>query len=314
MLFLYFVIAFLSIILIFLIYRLISSTYYIGEQYDSDNKNKTSTLSDSSNNKYVSCEYLGGLGNQLFCIYTAISYGLNNKKSPVFIYKDSTSGRKTYFDNLLKNVNMYKEIDIKWENIYENGNGTYTVDDSFKHKNIMFNGYLQSYHNFIDNIDIINNMLDIASQKDLIKKKYSDLVDTNMVAIHFRLGDYKHLSHVHDILPDNYYSKALDHIKTDNKKILVFCEKEDYEEVEKKMNNILKNTQNSKFKIVKNIEIDYEEMLLISLCSYIICANSTFSFWAGVLSGHKNVYIPLFKWYSNSKDRYLLPGWTLIEY
>ena len=55
----------------------------------------------------------------------------------------------------------------------------------------MFQGYLQSYHNFIKNLDKINNMVGIQDFKNTVKIKYKNLFNSNKtIGIHFRLGDY----------------------------------------------------------------------------------------------------------------------------
>ena len=55
--------------------------------------------------KYVTIHLMGGLGNQLFQIFTVISYSLKHNFIPVFEYSEIlTSGvhRPTYWDNFLK--------------------------------------------------------------------------------------------------------------------------------------------------------------------------------------------------------------------
>ena len=259
---------------------------------------------------YVSCNYVGGLGNQLFGIYTAISYGLDNNKIPIFKNKNTTGNRPTYWNSIFKNLNTRDTDLLEWENIHENSFGLYSInDDDIKNKNIMFNGYLQSKNNFIKNLKKINTILDIEKFKLQIKKKYKSLFNHDeIIAIHFRLGDYKHLD---NLLLDDYYINALKDIGIQNKKILVFCEKEDINTVENRMKNILKDDITNEFMIVSNNEID--DIFLISLCNYIITANSTFSFWGAIFSNHKNVYLPNFNWFENTKDRLLIDGWKFIN-
>jgi len=256
--------------------------------------------------KFVSCNYVGGLGNQLFGIYTAISYGIDNNKIPIFKHKNTTGNRPTYWNSIFKNLNIRDTDLIKWENVNENSLGTYEINDKIKDKNIMFNGYLQSKNNFIKNLQKINIILGIEELKLQIKNKYINLFDNaEIIAVHFRLGDYKNLQEVHNLLSDDYYINSLEDIGIKNKKILVFCEKEDINTVENRMKNILKDNT-KEFTIVSNNEID--DMFLISLCNYIITANSTFSFWGSVFSNHKNIYLPVYNWFDNTEDRLLLEG------
>ena len=70
--------------------------------------------------------------------------------------------------------------------------------------------------------------------------------------------------------------------------------------------NIL-NTMNKSFEII--ICDDVDALFLISLCDYIIIANSTFSWWSAIFSNHKNVFIPKI-WFSEAG--FVLEGWKKI--
>jgi hypothetical protein len=263
---------------------------------------------------FVTCNYNGGLGNQFFQIYTTISYSIDNNKNPIFQYKNTTGYRSTYWDSVFKNLNIRDINCIKWENIKENSSGTYNIDNQIKNKNIMFNGYFQSKHNFIKNMKKINDIIGIDKIKLQTKEKYKNLFNNNdkIIAIHFRIGDYKKLSDEFNILNDEYYINALKNIDIKNKKIFVFCEKEDIETVKNRLKNILKDDK--KFIIISNNEVD--DIFLISLCDYIIIANSTFSFWGAMFANHKNVYLPIFNWFGdkkNTEDRFCLEGWKIIN-
>ena len=57
--------------------------------------------------KYVSCYLMGGLGNQLFQIFTTIAYGMQHNRKVVLPYtKQLTTGtvRNTYWDNFLNTI------------------------------------------------------------------------------------------------------------------------------------------------------------------------------------------------------------------
>ena len=61
----------------------------------------------------ITCHLLGGLGNQLFQIFTTIAYALNNNNNAVFLNIDKTSGmtlRKTYWNTFLCDLNKAKMI------------------------------------------------------------------------------------------------------------------------------------------------------------------------------------------------------------
>ena len=254
---------------------------------------------------YVSVIFSGGrLGNQIFEIYNVIAYALKYNKIPIFINND-------YFTTIFKNLKTYQG-DIVWNHkIKENDKGTY--DNKSLKGNVLFECcYYQNYSNFIEYIPKINNILGIKEQRNLVKLKYTQLFTNNKkkLGIHFRLGDYKKYKGY--VLPDQYYINALKSININNIDIFVFCEKEDKDVVKNRMNSGILKSNNFQIIAGKN---ELEELFLISLCDYIIIANSTFSWWSAVFSGHKNVYIPNFNWHKEtSVKRYVLPGWKYIEF
>ena len=274
------------------------------------------------NKDFVTYDYIGGLGNQLFGIYTAIAYGIRYDKKPVFIYKDNSPSityRITYWNTLFQNLQTYQGGNVtNWnKEIYENSNSEYDTQN-FENCNIIFKGYFQSYHNFIDHIEKINDIIGIDKQKEEVKNKYKQYFYNDRkcknVAIHFRLGDYKRLQQHHPILTDEYYINCLRDVENlDNKNIYVFCEKEDYDLVNDRMQNILStlNTLNKSFEIIKG-KNEIDELFLISLCDYIITANSTFSWWGGVFSHHKNVFIPKIWFFEDTREGLVLEGWKRI--
>ena len=74
----------------------------------------------SKNDTFVHCEYMGGLGNQLFIIWTAIAYSLDNNITLSLDIKDKSPGitdRNTYFNNLLINLKDTKNKTLINENI-----------------------------------------------------------------------------------------------------------------------------------------------------------------------------------------------------
>ena len=89
---------------------------------------------------------------------------------------------------------------------------------------------------------------------------------------------------------------------------------DDQIKVKKRMKIILNdiNIPNYNFEFA-NGENEVDELLLISLCDIIIIANSTFSWWGALFSGHNNIYCPEFSWFKNTHERLILPGWNLIK-
>lgn len=262
----------------------------------------------------ITCELVGGLGNQLFQIFTTISYAIDNKIPFNFlnIYKlgneDSITIRYTYWNSLLDKLKSYliENIpkNIQGINEYNFKFNDLRINEYLKNDIILY-GYFQSYKYFEKNYNSIYNLLYINEKKNSVFNKinyYDKYFFKNTISLHFRIGDYKCYQHRHfPILNHNYYIKSLDHIKHihpfKNFKILYFYELEDREKVEEII-NILKN----KFKTYdfidvntfininnKNIKLnDWEEMLLMSSCYHNIIGNSTFSWWGAYFNNNYN--------------------------
>ena len=61
--------------------------------------------------KYITCELMGGLGNQLFQIFAVIAYAMKHKWVFVFEYKEKITGftpvRLTHWNNFLKPLKRF---------------------------------------------------------------------------------------------------------------------------------------------------------------------------------------------------------------
>ena len=250
--------------------------------------------------RVVSCHLMGGLGNQLFQLFTTIAYSIQTKRNVVFPYSDVlTTGRtrNTYWESFLKgliscttiNVNIghtnesiyhfkrYNEIGFKYNKI-----------PGFEDKELLLNGYFQSSVYFDNERHRIFDMIQLSQQKQMAIRQYPIVCEqsTHYISMHFRLGDYKNLPDCHPIMPIEYYKSAMFHISklvksADRQTVLYFCEQEDNEIV----SNMIKILE-GKFSTVKFIKVDdtipdWIQMLIMSCCHDNIIANSSFSWWGG---------------------------------
>ena len=249
----------------------------------------------------ITCYLMGGLGNQLFQIFTTISYAINYKMNFKFNNCEFTGcigktiKRDTYWGNFLyklkpflisnKEFPQLKTIKEK-EFAFNNLDLSYFVSD-----NICVYGYFQSYKYFQQFYPTIYRLLDIDTQKEkvipLYKKTTVEYCIT--VSLHFRLGDYKKITDVHPIMPYEYYKNALQHIiknDTSISNILYFCEEEDITDVEIIINK-LKNDFNFNTIHIERMDNnlkDWQQMLLMSCCKHNVIANSSFSWWGAYLN------------------------------
>lgn len=249
---------------------------------------------------------MGGLGNQLFQIFSLISYSIdNNIDFKIFEYKDDmvsendiNSKRNTYWNNLLKNIynKTIKNINGPIYQYRENG-FHYTPFPKIRDKsNYKLLGYFQSHKYFHHNLD---KVLDLLKFND-IKKAYENNYDyKNTVSLHFRIGDCINVQNYHPILSIDYYINSLDRLIKDTGEndwnILYFYEPlpRDKDIIDKNINILKEKYDKLNFISIDNKLDDWEQMICMSLCRHNIIANSTFSWWGACLNPNDNhVYYP----------------------
>lgn len=246
---------------------------------------------------YVTSNIIGGLGNQLFQIFTVLNYSIKYNKTAVFrnikeLPCPGSTTRYTYWDSFLINLSHLLTNDIPNSLKYTERNNYEPIP--YIDQNIELGGYFQCYKYFEENIDKIFDMIQLENIKNTIKNKYNHyFISSNYrISMHFRLGDYKNLQHYHPIQPYSYYENAIKDILNRLQSniyidILYFCEKED--------NDIVKNTiikLQEVFPTINFIKIDddivdWEQMIIMSLCNSNIIANSSFSWWGAYFNNKK---------------------------
>lgn len=229
----------------------------------------------------ISVKLAGGLGNQLFQIFCCIAYSLRYNLD--FVLPDTTRDgfrKKTYWDNLLMNLKCYLRKEIKLKKFNEK---QFHFKEILEVDNIILNGYFQSWKYFIDKYDQIYKLLDLDSKKIPYKVK-------NACSMHFRLGDYKFKQDFHNLLPIEYYDKALDYLVNhtrDDWDIYYFCESQDNRIVKLTVDELKNKYNNLNFIKVSDEKDDWEQLLMMSNCEHNIIANSTFSWWGSFLNSNK---------------------------
>ena len=288
-------------------------------------------------------EIMGGLGNQLFQIFTLISYSINSKKPFYFENKPIMWGerKKYYWDTLLLNklkgfIKTPLQQDQQQHIVYQEPFFHYAPIPHTKDNtaNIKLHGYFQSYKYFEEHKELIFKMINLKESQKQIKEKVKHISSyENVVSLHFRVGDYAHQPQNHPLMPVEYYEKALEQLidDTNGKQdwiILYFCEENDLVYVNEKIHTL---KENMKFKELTFMKVpgqldDWEQILLMSLCEHHIIANSTFSWWGAYFRGVspetpykiKMVYYPN-KWFGSAlgdkkmEDLFLEEGWKKIR-
>jgi hypothetical protein len=241
---------------------------------------------------------MGGLGNQLFQIFTTISHAINIKSRFAFIDVETLGGgktrvRPTYWDNFLIKLKPFT-LKVFPPMIFVKESGfTYSDLNLYNYKsqdqNICLLGYFQSHKYFVENFYNICKMIGIEKIKKTVISKSGFTQDmlNDTISIHFRIGDYKKLENYYEIMKYEYYKKALTFFKVREKiksNILYFCEEEDLEDINETITLLQSDFPTLNFIRASNDLSDWEQMILMSCCRDNIIANSTFSWWGAHLN------------------------------
>jgi len=301
--------------------------------------------------KTISCDLVGGLGNQLFQIFATIAYAMNYNHKFIFLKKEYLeTGRKrpTYWNHFLSALNNFtsKEINIPMTRIQEHHFHYVKLPPPADiNKNILLQGYFQSHKYFESQYSSICKLIRLEKMQQKILQDYGDdneeeeeeeennddnndnkhnkINFDHSISLHFRLGDYKYLQEYHPILNVDYYKQAIQYILDtthySSYKILYFCEEEDYPDVVSKIDYLQEQFPSCVFIRITSDISDWKQMLCMSLCQHNIIANSSFSWWGAYLNRHSNkivcypsVWFGEKKKHDNVSD--LFPSsWTKIE-
>ena len=266
-------------------------------------------------------EYCGGLGNQLFQIFTLLSYSIDTGKNATLVYSDkspSVTTRPTYWSTIFSEFKNFSNTNTGIKIQEMSGFIYHPIPDVIN--NVILSGYYQSYKYFSNNFNSICDTLRIRDKQASIQTEFSesylkrDYSSQKIVSVHFRLGDYKRLQQYHPILPLIYYSNSLKFINNaigDSIKILCFCEKEDVETV----SNVVSGLELANYQIVSSDIEDWQQMFLMSLCDWNIIANSTFSWWGAMFNKNQENIIYPSNWFHTKTPVDLIPRtWKMVSF
>lgn len=264
-----------------------------------------------------------GLGNQLFMIFTMLSYYYDNCTDYILYQKTMDFKTERYYWDY-----MFKELSNKVED-------TCNIKDKYEEKEYHYNnipimdndivlkGFFQSYKYFDNNINKIKTLLNFDKKISDVKEEYPEYFNRKTIALHFRIGNYYNLQNLHPIQKIEYYLNAFKelkkHINIQEYNILIFCQECDNNIVNEYVKYININYKNLHYKKVADNIPDWKQMLLMASCDNYIIANSTFSWMGAYLSTNKNaIVISPKKWfgpyYKNNKLDDLRPeSWKIVE-
>jgi hypothetical protein len=245
----------------------------------------------------ITCDLRGGLGNQLFQIFTTIAYAIEHSCTFNFLNSETLGGgtstkRATYWNSFLKPLKFFLFEKLPEDIIRVNENGfQYThLPHPPVGSDVMLFGYFQSYKYFDKVKETLFRLIRLAEHQS--DSKYTDYKNNDYISMHFRIGDYKHLGHFHPIMNIEYYQKALSHVvntsnKNGNHRILYFCEDHDLNDVTVTIASLKNMFPDCSFERAPANFADWEQLILMSCCQHNIIANSSFSWFGAYFNQNK---------------------------
>lgn len=253
----------------------------------------------------ISIHLMGGLGNQLFQLCCVLALGIQTN-TPVAIlsrYMTNFNGREdrpTYWNNLFAGLTRHLTFVPDWKDIFfiqEPGFHYQYIPISpiMAGKKVMLVGYYQSEKYFKNQFDRLYDLFGFDRlRKDVLDKQSLTAAEMqHTISVHFRLGDYKELTHMHPILPYEYYREALAYLVATQalafpQVVYYFCEEEDISTVSGMIERLQREfgAATLEFRRANPALEDWEQMLFMSACRHHVIANSSFSWWGAYLNRH----------------------------
>lgn len=232
----------------------------------------------------------GRKGNQLWQAAAVIALALQNNDDYIFPNCDLKGTTNIPLNKFTDHKN------IRYQHTYKEPHFHYSPIPYQPNLNIC-ESYLQSYKYFIDFEHQIKQLL----RPNVIVPKYNDYT-----SVHVRRTDYLTFPDHHPVLTMDYYEKAMQEVNS--KKFLIFSDD---------INWCKQHFIGNSFEFVEG-NSPHVDMALQAACLNNIIANSSFSYWAGILNENSDkIVIAPKKWFGpalsmhNTKDLYY-PGWLVI--
>lgn len=220
----------------------------------------------------VSARLKGGLGNQLFQIAAAHALALRNGDISGFDFdscytplQGHTSNK--YRDTILAKVGRVHNYTFQHQ-YFESKHSHQEIDYKF---DIILDGYFQSEKYFEDYKEEIVDLFELNYS---IKQKVVNLFSTldGFVSVHVRRGDYLNNSHIHPTCNLEYYHSAMSLFPNAT---FVFASDD--------MGWVRSNFSGSNI-LYSPFDDEITDLMLMTLCSDNIIANSSFSWWGAYLN------------------------------
>lgn len=266
--------------------------------------------------------FSGGLGNQLFqyAFGRALSLKYNvpllidktfykknagskfilnkfNIKSEGY-FKSFLSEKFKRFYTFAKIINIFSSTKVYYEKFFHFDKNIGKLN--LKNKNYHFYGYWQSFKYFKNILAELNNDFNFHSYIKNRKLLLNKIENIQNISIHVRGGDYKSEPHysLHGLLSAEYYNSAVNYLKKKKTINKIFLFTNDVKYARKLAKNF-----NFKYELISNLETNssFEDFAFLRLSHNKIISNSTFAWWAAMLSKKKSIVICPINWFKDKK-------------
>lgn len=282
----------------------------------------------------ITTKVVGGLGNQLFCYFAGLNLARLHNVNLTVDVSDLKNGLGAH-DVTLESLTL--EGNFKSKN-YVNANFARVINKVLKLAHSKFSsqqnyisttvgfdskvlklnpgtnlyGYFQSYRYF-DNVKQNLKSIEIKepSQKYLEIEEY--IKNNHVLSIHVRRGDYVKHKSLYGLLGKGYYLAAFEKIKHLCPNLETWIFSDDVSTAKNLLIDCL--PANSVWVQPDLFKDDAEVLMAMSKSKAFIIANSTFSWWAAMLSEKNAVVVAPADWYQGMEDpEDLIPdNWIKVE-
>ena len=290
----------------------------------------------SNADKAITTKVVGGIGNQLFCYfagyYLAKKLGcelmidvsdIRNKRSVHDVSIEALELPGTFIDipsspTRLLLSRIHNKLTRALPMFRNSKNSLNSIEIGFDplldkvSSPASIQGYFQSYKyftSFSEDIKVIK-LKDPSSWYLEMAKTLSGMKFTSM---HVRRGDYVNYSGTYGLLSVNYYEEAMRNLSQQDHLYKLYIFSDDVEAAREMLKQSV--PEDTIWIDPPNESKPVESLMLMSLASSNIIANSTYSWWGAALNRNKSAVIAPMKWFRSMKDPELLypPEWKLIE-
>jgi hypothetical protein len=164
---------------------------------------------------------------------------------------------------------------------------------------VTIRGYFQTYHYFSSDIRY-RKMLRLESSSSWCKEMEKVIESGISTSIHVRYGDYASLKDTFGLLDEEYYRRAVALVEEFNSESIYFVFSDDLNWAKSVLHFL--PTSRTMFVLPPSESNPAESMYLMSLSDYLVGANSTFSYWSGLLMNDNSIVISPEKWFRNLED------------